>query len=130
MGPVRTLRAIRRAVAAGVKAYREAGLRPNLHEESDYDREIQAVWEDFQFYKQRRERERDEELRRESARLAGLVGDPAQAAAAQRSLEQIREAAAADIRQKGREAQRNAYALEREKNRRFRLRRYWREVWR
>lgn len=129
MGPMETLRALRRAVAAGVKAYREAGARPGLRDESEYDREIQAIWEDFQSYKQRREQERDEAIRRESARVAGLGSGPGDPAAAHPALEEIRRSAHEEIMQRGREAQRRAYALEREKNRRFRLRRYWREVW-
>jgi hypothetical protein len=124
-----TLIALRRAVAAGIRAYREAGARPDLRDESDYDREIQAIWEDFQSYKQRRERARDEAIQRESARVAGLGSAPGDPAAAHAALEETRRSAQEEIMQKGREAQRRAYALEREKNRRFRLRRYWREMW-
>ncbi len=130
MGLKQNLIAFRRAVAVGLQVYRGAVLRPELQEESDYDREIQEIWMEFQAFKQGREQERDEELRRETARLAALGGDPQQEAAAQQSLEQVRRRAREEMRQRGREAQGKAYALEREKNRRFRLRRSWRDVWR
>lgn len=130
MGWIENLIALRRAFAVGLQVYRGAALRPEFREESDYDREIRETWEDFQAFKERRERERDEELRAETARPGTLGGDPQPDAMTRFALEQLQRRAREDIRQRGREAQQKAYALEREKNRRFRLRRSWREVWR
>ena len=129
MGMLETALAVGRAVADGFKAYRTAVLRPDLGDEGDYEREIHAIWVDFEAYPQRRVLARDEELERERVRLA-QQGNDLGGEEARRVLERLRRNARDDIRQKGREAQRRAYPLERERNRRFRLRRSWRETWR
>lgn len=129
MGLLETALAVGRAVADGFKAYRTAVLRPDLGDEGDYEREIHAIWVDFEAYRQRRVLERDDEMERERARLT-QQGDGPGGGEARRALERIRRNAKDDIRQKGRVAQRRAYPLERERNRRFRLRRSWRETWR
>lgn len=129
MGVLDTALAMVRAVGDGFRAYRRAVLRPDLHDEADYEREIHALWVDFEVYRQRRALERDERLGRETARFTaqGLTPD---ADEVRRAVDRIRREAREDIRQKGREAQRKAYPLERERNRRFRLRRSWRGTWR
>jgi hypothetical protein len=119
--------ALGRAVADGFKAYRTTLLRPDLQSEGDYAREIHAIWLDYELFRKRREQERDEVLERERARLVASGLDP-DGDEAQRALERIRRDAKEDIRQRGREAQRKAYPLEREMNRRFRSGRSWRDV--
>src|SRR3990172_3941750 len=121
MGLLETALAVGRGGADGFKAYRTAVLRPDLGDEGDYEREIHAIWVDFEAYRQRRVLERDDEMERERARLA-QQGDGPGGEEVRRVLDRIRRNARDDIRQKGREAQRRAYPLERVGKRRFPLR--------
>ncbi len=124
------LKAIPRALIEAYKLLQGAISRPDLHDEADYDREIKAIWDEFDSYKRRREEECVEEVRRERNRFAEKGRHPTDSSYVQGHLDRIRKRAQEDIMQRGREVQRKAGALERERNRRFRVRRAWRAWWR
>ncbi len=129
MLPIDFLKAIPLALIEAYKVLRGTISRSDLHDEADYDREIGAIWDEFEFYKRRRHEECEGEVRRESYRFAAKGRSLTDSSYVRGHLDRIRRGAQEDIMQRGREAQRKAGALERERNRRFRVRRAWREWW-